>query len=195
MGMYDDFQFLGDDANLVRCAAGHPQTSTQTKDLDCMMTHYMVNDKHLYEADRSEPKQITEVRAEGLSVTKSWVYPFVTLTREVTVYTHCEECSPVVYESSQAGLWRDGVMTVQPWCEWVLVFREGILTEVRPERVETRDDIRKKLAEAGSSALPDDDRVARRTIERWRDKKEVLPLFLGLLFGGTGLEQFDDSSS
>lgn len=102
MGMFDTFIFHPDDA--PKCHAGHPILSTQTKDLACKLTNFLVCKGKIYslaseQADsgyRYNPK--VQAREGGTIVlteeTRGTPYP---LQRgKIRVYTSCHQCDPIL---------------------------------------------------------------------------------------------------
>ena len=176
MGTFDEFHFVGSDANLVTCAAGHPQFGgLQTKDLDCTMSHFYVFERLLYESP--SPLSGGETRrsvghlvenGELVEVVRTRYIPAPRIDGGVTLYTTCMECEPVFFESEHA--FRD-ISRAQPWCQWIAVFHRGKLVEVQKDRCETRDDVKAKMGRIGSAPLPEGDRVARRELELWRKER------------------------
>lgn len=176
MGMYDTIHLVGAQAERVTCAAGHPmRDGLQTKDLDCNLDSYKVFEGRLFVDRRGERASsvVTAIRVVGGKLVTSTedAAESINLNGEVEAYAHCSDCDPVVFEGAHDQTWGEGrLRTVQPWVEWALVFRDGVLVETRPVRNETRDQLRVKPIEP---ALPDDDRVARRTIEQFRQQHPI----------------------
>lgn len=167
MGMFDSVHFITG-GHRVRCAAGHEQRDFQTKDFGCDLTDYRVAGERprIFESCVGVA-EIHDVSGSGnLKVTTVREYAPMTHSGEVTIYTFCEECNPVVYEIERFG--RAEIDSALPWVEYVLTVRDGVVTKIAPSRVESRTDLADSLVALGRRVLPDDDRVAAREIEQHR---------------------------
>jgi hypothetical protein len=167
MGSHDVIKLVGA-SDALRCAHGHEVREFQTKDLGESLATYFVCDGRLYKLDQNMdgPRHHSEdYRLEGdtLVVTRQEKATLVS-AGEVVVYSRCTACLPVLVETSND--WMGAISEHHPWVQFVLRFEGSRLMERRPDRVETRDDVRKKHPEA----IPDDDRVARRHFERRASK-------------------------
>lgn len=170
--MFDEFHFLGSTSELVTCAAGHPQRGgLQTKDLECLMSHFYVLDSNVFEglSGVNEGRTKVEHRVENgelvIAQTSRYI-PALRLDGGFSIYTHCDECEPVFYESEHA--FRGGIDKSQPWCQWIVVIQKGKLIEVQKDRCETREDVKAKMGRVGCAPLPDNDRMVKRELELWR---------------------------
>ena len=85
----------------------------------------------------------------------------VALTAEVTAYTFCDHCLPVLFLRDRPSLWGDYVDERRPWCEWRLTFVGGVLERREVVRVETREVAAQELRKQGLEVLDDEDRLAR----------------------------------
>ena len=167
MGMYDEIR-MWDDAPQISCGQGHPQWDLQTKDMDCDLTTYHIWHGRLYEETRKDHHQLVPVEGESpgtLRLTWEGQAAFAAYTGTMAVYTHCDQCDPVVFEDDVRG-WDGGVYTRKPWVEYELKFVDGILVEATPITQETREQVAQKECR---QPLPDTDRVAKRTIEQHRE--------------------------
>lgn len=168
MGTYDTIILAGT-RDAVLCAHGHGIHELQTKDLGAEMNTYVVWDGTLYRTVRDSDgifgraieKDSYRLEGDQLVVTRQQ-RATLAAAGEVTAYTHCTACLPVLVERA-GGLW-DAIDDVLPWVQYVLRFEGSRLMERRPDRLETRDDVRSKHP----GAIPDDDRVAVRYFERRR---------------------------
>jgi hypothetical protein len=143
MGMYDTVRFYGDGAPV--CAAGHPLCELQTKDLECALGRYAVHHERLYRAGTTSG-ETAHPRDDGrLSLLREQIAEPVALTAEVTAYTHCDDCRPVLYLRDTTSAWGDYVHERRPWCEWQLVFVAGALDRREAVRVETREMVAHQL--------------------------------------------------
>jgi hypothetical protein len=164
MGTYDTIVLAGNRDALL-CAHGHEIRELQTKDLGAEMNTYVVFDGSLYRTvgdgifGRAIQKDTYRLEGELLIVTHEQQGTLATAA-EVTAYTSCDACLPVLVERT-GGSW-DAIDDVHPWVQYVLRFEGSRLMERRPDRLETRDDVRNKHPRA----IPDDDRVAVRYFER-----------------------------
>ena len=177
MSMFDYVRFLGSTSAKVVCAAGHPQWEAQTKDLEGQMAHYKVYDDQVYadkdvvDLDLDDPnvRTVYSVEDDRLVVVTDVRYPKADHVHgSVCVYTSCDACEPVFHEEGH-HTWGGGLGSAKPWCEWVLTFEHGKLVNVEPTRCETRDDVRVKLGASGCIPLPDDDRVVKKELGKWRE--------------------------
>jgi hypothetical protein len=173
MGMYDTIRFF--ELPAPACPAGHELRELQTKDLENTLAQYLVHRGRLYRELASDDSETAEADTNDrvVVIRRRQAEP-VALTSEAVAYTSCVECRPVLFlrEGTLRGRWGDYVQGRSPWCEWRLVFAGGYLERVVPERVETRDDVRRKLLAEGLEVLNDDDRLARlhfRELEAERD--------------------------
>jgi len=166
MGTFDTIILAGAE-DAVPCAHGHEIRELQTKDLGEGMATYYVWDGLLFRERRSAEGswgttlsavryRIENERLIVLRETQAEPAP----AGEIAVYATCESCLPVLVESPNSywGL----VKEEHPWVQYILRFEGTRLMEKRPDRVESRDDVRRKHPEA----IPDDDRVAVRHLER-----------------------------
>ena len=161
MGMFDTIVMAGP-KDALRCAHGHEMRELQTKDLECEMLTYYVWDGLLYRGMKRERSEMRyELRGDALVATHETRAVPATASGEVVVYADCEACLPVLVESVHSS-WHGYVDERYPWVQYVLRFEGSRLWERRPDRVETRHDVREKHP----GAIPDDDRVARRHFER-----------------------------
>lgn len=184
MGMFD-YVKVQDGLGAV-CPAGHKLSGFQTKDLGSAMDHYHVvrdaaHDRvvlmvHSMLSDRNKVDTSFEVSEDAAG--KPVVKEITVLTLEfcedisgtVCFYTSCDVCDPVCCESShRIG---DNIAKHQPWQEFELSVRSGIVEAIKATRCDTRDALRKSLIAAGHIVLPDDDRVVRRVIEQHRRELE-----------------------
>lgn len=165
--MFDSFYIEDANEKRVCCAAGHVQRGElQTKDLDCDMDVYRYFDGALFVSRRGEAF-VTEqpLRREGDMLVRVTEYRYAKHDESlaVHVYMDCDECDPIVSEGA-ADWMGNRVHTHQPWGQWMLRFDKGVLVEVVSDRCETREDVRQKQ---GAAALPDDDRIAKKTIAQY----------------------------
>lgn len=167
MGMFDSIDVIldKDGVSPFRCAAGHNVFEFQTKDLNDLMDSYKIIGSRLYGPTAKEGawQSVFEMVGADLIERMNRVYPPSKFTGQLTVYTSCPECDPVVYENPGAS-WNGGVAERSVWCEYLATFKDGLLIEVAPEKLETRDEIRK----ATVGALSDDDRVAKKHIAQFK---------------------------
>ena len=159
MGMYDTVRFYDDGA--PECPAGHALRELQTKDLECALTLYAVHHQRLYRAGTASGETAHPRDGGRLTLTREQIAEPVALTAEVTAYTHCDECRPVLYLRDTNSAWGDYVQERHPWCEWRLVFVAGVLDRREGVRVETREMVAQQLRQEGLEVLDDDDRLAR----------------------------------
>ena len=164
MGMFDTIRFYGDDALL--CAAGHPLRSLQTKDLECTMANYVVHQAHLYRPGTRSDETVQLGKDSRLLLSTQQTADPVALTAEVTAYTFCDRCRPVLFLRDHQSLWGDYVDERRPWCEWRLVFVAGALERRETVRVETREMLADQLRKEGLEVLDDTDRLARLHFKR-----------------------------
>ena len=174
MGMYDDLHLTGMTADAAKCAHGHSLSDFQTKSLECNLNSYYVHSGRLYLMTRNEGRRpfanarFEEIGKE-LKITYSSVCKSVDHTGEVLVHASCETCEPVYFENESGFM--SGVDSRSPWCEFALFFKGGVLENVEPVRVESRDEVREKLLKAAQFPLPDDDRIVQRELRRWRAER------------------------
>lgn len=156
MGMFDEFRDM--DGRLT-CAAGHKPTGWQTKAFEREMTTYFLYQGKLFVQDH-EDKRDFYLDAQGdLRQPRERVAVPVLRTAEIAVYTHCAECEPVLHTGGNS--WSSCISERQPWCEYRLVFVRGELDEVRPYRLETRDEeALREVQSRGGKVLDDDSPVA-----------------------------------
>jgi len=177
MGCFDTFVFYSDPP---KCAHGHELKSLQTKDLGSLLRMYYVFQGQVFEQDlkagwgcQAFPATSTftpSLSGNMLVVRTTESFRAAELRqREISIYTHCDQCDPVVTEN-EAASWSGGVSETQPWCEFLLTVEGNKIKEICPYRVESREDVKKKLKETGTVVLPDDDRVAKRVIRDHREK-------------------------
>ncbi|HLG14190.1 MAG TPA: hypothetical protein VJH03_06640 [Blastocatellia bacterium] len=170
MGMFDTMIMLGKSADQVRCAHGHPQADLQTKSLECSLDDYYVHERVLYRRTR-DAQRIPRVRQsedDKLTLRFESEALRVGYNGAIVAYTHCEECDPIVYE--EWGSFRGGVGDRRIWVEYEFEFRDGRLVKATPLSVRTREETREQMLRDGVAVLPDDDRVASRHIELYREK-------------------------
>ena len=159
MGMYDTMRFYGDGA--PACAAGHALRELQTKDLECVLALYAVHQEQLYRAGTTSGETALPRDDGRLRLVREQIAEPVALTAEVTAYTHCDDCRPVLYLRDTNSTWGDYVHERHPWCEWRLVFVAGALDRREVVRVETREMVAHQLRQEGLEVLDDNDRLAR----------------------------------
>lgn len=176
MGMYDSFWFR-DGAERVCCAAGHAQRGElQTKDLDCNLDRYQIAGEPLHVYGAAHRTEETSVSGQGgllVTTSRKFFLPSATVSGEIAIYTNCDACDPIVYE--RAGMFGRSVDvdTTSPWCEWALNIQDGLLIDVKPVRLATREDTANEMRRGGIIVLPDDDRVALRAIAQFRDRHPI----------------------
>lgn len=161
MGSFDRIVFHGKSAERLCCAEGHSQVRLefQTKDLDCGFHGYHVMDDRLFQLLGHESLEFG-ITADGRFERVSTCYGDQSkLTDCAVVYRSCKQCIPVVAASS----W--GTQGHEPWIEYRCLFREGTLVDVTVEKLESRDDVRRKLIENGTHVFDDDDYMAKQFFE------------------------------
>lgn len=170
MGMFDEFHFH----EPLRCAHGHEVHHVQTKDLGNHMDHYHVAEGRVFlmlkGIDDDDQAEVT-LRIEGDTLVRTQVErlpPARLRNGDVYVYSPCQKCEPVFTE--EASTYRDHLAEHYPWCAWTLTVTDDRIVGIDSSRVETREDVRKKLAKQGSTPLPDDDRAVQRALARWRER-------------------------
>ncbi len=159
MGMYDTVLFYGDDA--LRCPAGHPLRDLQTKDLECELATYVGHCARLYRAGKTSDETARPREDGKLILSTQRIADPLALTAEVTAYTFCDHCRPVLYLRDDKSPWGDYVQERRPWCEWRLVFVAGALERREPVRIETRELVAEELRKEGLEVLDDTGRLAR----------------------------------
>jgi hypothetical protein len=169
MGLFDTIIFAGA-GDSPRCADGHQVRHFQTKQMGNGMITYLVWEGKLYKPELDDvgswpgPKELARHVPEGdhLVITHELrAHPI--RGRVVDAYGTCEACPPVLVEAS-SGSW---IMELSPWLEYELCFEGDRLFEWRSRVVQSRDDLRRKQPDV----IPDDDRVARRFLERWEVRR------------------------
>jgi hypothetical protein len=171
MGMYDTIRFHDNAA--PRCAAGHRCGDLQTKDLECDLEVYAVYGDRLYRPAEGRTESAELDDRGRLVLTETRVAEPASVSAELTAYSHCAECRPVLYLTE--GAWHgDAVQERRPWCEWRFVFRAGRLQRCEGVRVESREAVADALRREGLEVLNDDERLARLHFQRagergWRD--------------------------
>jgi hypothetical protein len=177
--MFDSFTMAGEKDALL-CAAGHECTNFQTKCLECDMSTYYVYDGSLFVVERNGWNDRWEEGCrphyKGLEITTSRYALPKGHSGHVVLYTSCEQCLPVLSEWAGESAWSDRVHEDKPWVEYEVEFETGRVVGATPIRLETREDIR---AKQGTSAIPDEDRVAKRHFERLLKDREKRQSRLG----------------
>lgn len=170
MGMFDTVIMLGKSADLILCAHGHPQNDLQTKSLECSLDEYYVYERFLYRKARSAQRIPRARLLEDDKLTLRFENEALRVahTGEVVAYTHCEQCDPIVYEDW--GSYRGGVGDRRIWVEYEFEFRDGRLVKATPLSIKTREETREQMLRDGVAVLADDDRVAHRHLEMYREK-------------------------
>jgi hypothetical protein len=138
MGMFDDFDFEIPHPKVV-CARGHSVKGFQTKDFECLLDKYLVKEDQLYvirfgAADDSKPSKLQEEILEKSN-----------LTLAANIYTDCSQC-PAVYarQDWQHGPAQVWITEFRPWCEFIVFFENGLLTDIISVEQETVDQVRDK---------------------------------------------------
>lgn len=170
--MFDTIYLLHEeDYSRVLCADGHPMTDNlQTKDLDNVMAAYYVFRGQVYFQPKGERSSSNDVKkfevVENKLVSRNIEsYEKHSLSeKNICAYAYCNECLPVISEPNSSIMWRS-INETYPLCEWSFSFENGILVDVKPLKLQTRDDIRNELALRGVLALPDNDRIAKKHLE------------------------------
>ena len=144
MGMFDDFAFQTPHPKIV-CSMGHSVKGFQTKDFECLLDRYLVKENQLYvsrfgAADDSEHSESGEP-LEPVSVTTT-----------ANIYTDCSQCPPVYTRQDGNELGKVWITVHRPWCEFVLFFEKGILTEVISVEQETLEHLKQKCFKLGTDA-------------------------------------------
>lgn len=153
----------------IKCGHGHTQRSLQTKDFDCTLSQYFLFEDWLYyqsgEAESVREKPVVEDGKLVLrTVSSAALYHF---TGTIAAYTSCQECLPVLTEGRTVFA---DFTTHQPWVDYEFTFKNGLLEKYHRVQAETRDDVRKKLAEDGLRPIPDEDRVAKKHFEKLKTR-------------------------
>lgn len=179
MGMFDTVKFT-EMEEAPMCFSGHVLKDFQTKDLDQGMDVYYIRGRKLYLLDKDfdKPRNLKYSDPDPASVFSDRSELFIVETRiakpsrfsgTMNVYTSCNECDPVCWESQGSSVWGDRINEAFPWNEFELRFEDGIFIYMEPIKVESRDDVRLGLS---GRALPDDDRIVSRHLSRRRQSKE-----------------------
>lgn len=155
---YNELVLAGEN-DALHCAAGHSVRELQAVGLGGGPATYYVFDGRLFkagiEADGGVDRQ-AEVVTYGLQPDRLAISRehrcMPASAGEVLAYTVCLACLPVLTESAGKVLaeWH-------PWVQYRLWFTGNRLREHHKDRVESREDVRKRLP----TALPDDGPVAR----------------------------------
>ena len=163
MGMFDTVVLYPPDRERLRCAAGHPLSECQTKDMgEPAMEHYFVFQGKLYRASPGRSDSTPLVVEGGVVLRTDVPAEPVPFTGTALIYGHCGDCQPVLSLGQGHGLSWDMVQEHSPSCEWDARFSAGELVALDPVLVESRDDLRAALAKRGLDVLADDDRIAKR---------------------------------
>jgi hypothetical protein len=163
MGLSDTIFFATDH---LKCAHGHELREFQTKQLENDLSAYYVIGGQLYrQQDRarrhSVPAPPPAYHRDGrdrILLTEDRVCP--ASAGELVIYAACHQCDPVLVEAADGPFGH--LREVAPWVQHIVRFDGGRLVEIRPDRVESRDDVRRKHPDA----IPDDDRLAARYFKR-----------------------------
>jgi len=131
MGMFDNVVMLDEP---LTCAAGHPLGGLQTKSFpDPSMSTYLIRDDQVVRTagrawgdDRDEDER-SAWRITGDEAVHETHYRLepVLPPGEVSVYTHCSQCEPVLVRTDRATLWGDVVQENQVFVEFTLQFPDG----------------------------------------------------------------------
>ncbi len=161
MGMFDSIYVYGADRERLPCAVGHLLDSEwQTKDLDESMNTYLIHNNILWIKERSHVEGVIDGEFEVIKIPLR----LTDLTDTLRIYTSCEVCDPVVFDRQTAG-WGGRVDERKPWIEYIVQFNRGIVVDIQPVKLETREIIKDRLRKEGLLVLDDDDRIAKKTIE------------------------------
>lgn len=179
MGMYDRIYFTKSHTAMVpTCADGHPfiMKEIQSKCFDSEMDAYYIHLGRLYHArwhhlEDGDVDLGFEISPDGdLVRTRKKTYRAKKFTGTINCYSDCFQCDPVLYlpHDHVGELSGDRVQEARPWADWNFGFVDGALkTIVATERHEGREVLRKRLVARGTvEVLADDDRMARRHMER-----------------------------
>lgn len=159
MGLYDSIHFLGDDAKRVPCAAGHPQhREFQTKDWGADMSRLFVREGRVWKAKVVEVPIVATIRDGHLILSHETCCDPVSNLEPAVIYKGCGECQPVLVEGN-SDWGSDSVNETFPEVRYEIRCVNGDLS-IRPERVESREELRLRLARSGCVVIPDDDRIA-----------------------------------
>lgn len=158
MGMFDCVYFLD---GAPKCGEGHEQLNVelQTKDLDCNLDHYTISKGEL-RLHWAHPVCKTP---EG-DVGKRIVVP------TLNVYTACTICDPVWGDTKKMLFGpKSYLQPLNPWNEWILIFKEGVLERIEVLALGTRAGER-KIHKGNWILLDDDDPRAIAETKSWRER-------------------------
>lgn len=177
MGMFDNVVMLDEP---LTCPVGHPLVGLQTKSFpDPSMSTYLVRRDRVVRTARGSLRddgdedersgwRVSDSGDEAVHETVYRVEP-VAMPADVSAYTHCAHCEPVLVRTDRASLWGDVVHEHRLFVEFTLHF-----SEAEPMRVERttggREDLVEDLRRSGLRVLEDDAplAVAHREIQRVR---------------------------
>jgi hypothetical protein len=175
MGMFDHVVVLDEK---LSCPHGHRVGSFQTKSFgDASMDTYLVDGRHVHrvgsswfgDADDAAGGQWIVKGHEAVFQRRHTVEPVVP-SHEVTFYTACGECAPVLVRRDYASTWGDLVDERRLWVEFRATFNPDGLQKI--ERTSgTRDDLVTELRREGLRVIGDDEplAIAHRELRAARD--------------------------
>ena len=176
MGMFDTVIVL--DQKLT-CPAGPRVDVFQTKSFpEPSMSTYLIEQGRVARAERGpwgDADERSAWRISGDEVIHERCYKLESVSppAEVHVYTHCEECEPLLVRVDAARSWGDLVDEHRLPVDFRLTFPEG--GPLKVERVSgDREDLLEELRRDGLRVLQDDDplAVAHREVKRARSERE-----------------------
>jgi hypothetical protein len=163
----------------LACPVGHSLAGLQTKSFaDPSMSTYLIRQGRVFRTVRGSWSDDDEDARSAWRILKGdgaasheTLYRLdpVVPPRDLSTYTHCAHCEPVLVRSDGASLWGDVVHEHRLFVEFALSF-----TESEPMRVERitggREELADELRRSGLRVLEDDAplAVAHREIQRAR---------------------------
>jgi hypothetical protein len=166
----------------LTCPAGHSVGGLQTKSFsDPSMSTYLIRDGRVFLAARSawhddkdeDEDERSAWRINGDAVIHETLYRLepVSPPAELSVYSHCARCEPVLVRTDRASFWGDIVHEHRLFVEFLLHFSEG--EPMRVERVMgDRLALMDELRQTGLRVLADNDPLAVAHHEIQRAKRE-----------------------
>jgi hypothetical protein len=177
MGMFDNVVLLDEP---LTCPAGHSVGGLQTKSFsEPSMSTYLIAKGRVVRAARSarrhdnDDDERSAWRISGDEIIHETLYRLepVSPPAEVSVYSHCARCEPVLVRTDRASFWGDIVHEHRLFVEFSLHFSEG--EPMRVERVTgDRSALMDELRGTGLRVLADNDPLAVAHHEIQRAKRE-----------------------
>lgn len=173
MGLYDTIEVYGGDDSFFTKEGRRPERF-QTKDLDCSMAHYVIDDRLLFLCERDDEGPTLVRSPSGLYLeSKTWLRPS-TMSAVVKMYSEIRDVDPVLVLCDNVSAWNSDLVHEHfPYFELQVNFDSGVAITVKTIEEGTRASLREELHSRGLRVLEDNEQIAVLHLKK-REAKKLL---------------------